>query len=188
MKFVFLSALTVSALCGAATAASATSASIAYGSDWAVSCYRSAEARLANERTLAVCTQAINDENVTFDDLVATYVNRGIIHLLSGRDDQATADFDTAIRLRNDMAEAWLNKGVSGLNLGRSAEALQYAQKALDLQVENQALAYFVRGLAREDSGDIAAAYSDLMTAQRLAPAWKEPKVELARYRVVRKS
>ena len=185
--FVFATMAAVGSL-SVGSAASATVASVAFGSPLAVSCYRAAEERLASDQNIKTCTLALHGDTVTFDDLVATYVNRGILYLLKDQNGRANFDFETAIKLRSDMAEAWLNKGVVHLNDNQSAEALKCAQKALDLQVQNEALAYFVRGLAQEDAGHLEAAYSDLRKAQQLAPDWGEPARELTRYKVVRPS
>lgn len=176
-------------LCTCGISAMASSATLSLGSSLAQSCYRSAEARVATARNIAICTQALAEEGLHLQDRVGTYVNRGILHLIKGRYAQANLDFDAALSLQHDTPDAWLNKGISHLKAGDSREAMKLAQKALDLKVKNEALAYYVRGLAHEDSGDLASAYSDLVQAQRLAPPdWNEPALELARYRVAVKS
>jgi tetratricopeptide (TPR) repeat protein len=163
----------------------AMSATLTLGSSFAESCYHSAEARIATSRTIMVCDQALADEGLSLEDRVSTHVNRGILYLIKGRYKEANSDFDAALTLEHDTPDAWLNKGIAHLKAGDSREAMKLAQKALDLNVVNQALAYYVRGLAHEDTGDIASAYSDLVKAQQLAPKWHEPALELARYRVV---
>ena len=57
-------------------------------------------------------------------------------------------------------------------------------ERALALNTRKPALAYFVRGLANEDRGNVKAAYADLVHARDLAPDWKEPGVELQRYKI----
>ena len=187
MRIFFHVTLASTLIVGAA--ATAPAATQSFGSSYAESCYRSAEARVATARNIAVCTQALAEEGLALPDRVSTHVNRGILHLINGRFAQANLDFDAALQLRHDTPDAWLNKGISLLKAGDSREAMKLAQKALDLQVGNRALAHYVRGLAHEDSGDLAAAYADLVEAQRLAPPdWKEPALELARYRVAGRS
>ena len=176
------------AIAGAALLATSTSpaisATLALGSTFAESCYHSAEARIATSRTIEVCDRALADEGLGLEDRVSTHVNRGILYLIKGRYTKANSDFDAALKLDHDTPDAWLNKGIAHLKAGDSREAMKLAQKALDLKVGNQALAYYVRGLAHEDTGDLASAYSDLVRARQLAPKWHEPALELARYKV----
>jgi hypothetical protein len=42
-------------------------------------CFEAADAERASPGTLDVCNRALSDEPLSFDDQVATYVNRGII-------------------------------------------------------------------------------------------------------------
>ena len=63
---------------------------------------------------------------------------------------------------------------------------LPMVEKALENGTRMPALAYFVRGVANEDSGNIAAAYHDLQRARQLDPNWSEPEIELRRYQVRR--
>jgi tetratricopeptide (TPR) repeat protein len=67
---------------------------------------------------------------------------------------------------------------------GRPIDAMPLVQKALELNTRRPALAYFVRAMAHEDSGNIAGAYYDLKRAQQLEPDWKEPQIELRRFQV----
>lgn len=117
-------------------------------------------------------------------DRVGTYVNRGILWMVAGDLEQANRDFDSAIELNPNVPQAWLNKAIAQINAGNSAAALPLVERAIALRAEKQALAYYVRGIAHEDTGNVGAAYADLRAAASLAPGWKEPAVELARYRV----
>jgi tetratricopeptide (TPR) repeat protein len=112
-------------------------------------------------------------------------VNRGILYLFAGNSTLAVRDFDDAIALDPAQAEAWLDKAVAFVNAGNSAAALDLADHALKLRTHKPALAYYVRGLAFEQEGQLRDAYGSLKTAQSLDPNWSEPKAELSRYRIV---
>jgi len=124
------------------------------------------------------------EEALSPEDRVATHVNRGILRLRLARLTDANADFDRALAMDPKQAEAWLNKAVLNARFGRSVDALPMVQKALEFNTKRPALAYFVRAMAHEDSGNIRAAYHDLQRARELDPKWAEPRIELKRFKV----
>ena len=168
----------------AASASSSQASVLTIGGNFATSCYQSAKIHDARQRSIEDCDRALTEEALTTQDRVATFVNRGILHLRRINLAAATSDFDSALRLNPRHPEAWLNKAVLQVRHGRSAEALPLVTKALEFQTSKPALAYFVRAMVYEDSGNIAAAYRDLQRARDLDPKWDEPAIELRRYRV----
>jgi len=164
--------------------ASASAAIVALGNDLAESCYLAAEARNATPNNLETCDRALNEAPLSPRDRVATHVNRGVLHLNRADLRAANADFDAALAMDPNEPEAWLNKAVGHAKFGKSVEALPMVQKALDLNTRRPALAYFVRAMALEDSGNIVGAYRDLRRARALEPKWKEPEIELRRFQV----
>jgi len=155
------------------------------GGSSAQSCYFSASADRHDNAAIAECTEALQLKSLTEVDRAGTLVNRGILYMHSGRQDFASTDYDRAIALDPDQPEAWLNKAVLMVNAGNGASAIELADRALQLHTEKPALAYYVRGLAHEEQGQIQAAYADLRNAHALAPNWSEPTEQLKRYRVV---
>lgn len=158
---------------------------ITVGGTPASSCYSAAATGDASAQGLASCNQVISGEIGPFNHLVASYVNRGILRLHQKDVPGAEADFDQAIALDPAQAEAWLNKGVARYNQGDPKTAAKLFDRAIQLKTVNPALAYFGRGLAHEDIGNIKAAYADLRRASELNPGWAAPAEELKRYRVV---
>lgn len=158
---------------------------VAMGSGYAESCYHAADARIAGQAEMAACNRALTEQALDQNDRVATYVNRGILHLLRTDTSQANADFDAALALDPNQAEAWLNKAIVHARFGRPVDAMPMVQKALELKTRRAALAYFVRAMAYEDSGNVTAAYHDLKRAQALDPNWSEPQQELQRFKVL---
>ena len=155
------------------------------GGSAAQTCYVSAAERRHDQISIQECTSALDDKSLTLFDRAGTLVNRGILYLFAGNSGSAVRDFDDAIAMDPAQAEAWLDKAVAFVNAGNSAAALELADHALKLRTQKPALAYYVRGLAYEQQGQLRDAYASLQTARRLAPEWNEPRDELSRYRIV---
>ena len=180
MRTIILAA-TVAMLAGTAPVNGAV---LTMGSSYAETCYRSAESRIFRRASLDACDNALASEALMVEDRVGTLVNRGILQMLAGRLGSANRDFDEALALDPTEPEAWLNKGIARMNAGDSKSALPFLEKAIELQTAKPQIAYYARGLAHEDTGNLKAAYADLRRAQELAPRWREPGIELARYQV----
>ncbi|HVF36747.1 MAG TPA: tetratricopeptide repeat protein [Sphingomicrobium sp.] len=162
----------------------ANAAVITVGGGYAQSCSLAAGAQDAGRQAMDSCNRALTEEALTPEERVATLVNRGILHLRRVNLREANADFDAALRLDQAEPEAWLNKAIVHARFGNATNALPLVQKALQLKTRRPALAYFVRAMALEDSGNIPGAYRDLRRAQALEPGWKEPEIELRRFKV----
>jgi tetratricopeptide (TPR) repeat protein len=165
-------------------AAQAPAHTISLGSSLAETCYKLAKAKANDQSAIAQCTAALNEPGLMQSDRVATHVNRGIVLMLADRSAEAIRDFDTAVALDANEPEAYLNKGLTHLRTGNARAALPLATRALQLHTRRPAIAYYVRGLAAEDQGDVKSAYADLRRAAAIDPKWSEPLIELQRYRV----
>ena len=163
---------------------SAAASVITVGGGYAGACYQAADAQDATADSLDACDRALAEEALLAGDRVATHVNRGILRLRRGALALADGDFDRALALDPTEAEAWLNKAILTARYRDSRDALPFVAKALENGTRRPAVAYFVRAMANEDSGNIAAAYRDLQKARSLAPKWREPVAELARFQV----
>lgn len=181
MKALFLSATAIAFL---AATTPAHGSRVTYGSTLAKSCYDAAEALRATVEARRTCDLALTEQALTHEDLAGTHVNRGILWMLSGNLDMAERDYDRALALNPNEPEAWLNKGINAFKRGNSRLALELVEKAIALRTRKPAVAFFVRGIAYEDTGNVRAAYADLQRARRLDPKWPLPAVELARYQV----
>lgn len=173
-----------------ALAASATDtpsgAVITLGSSPAAECYQAARDRAATLDTIERCDLALSS-GLRDRDQMATFVNRGVLRLVLKRFGEAESDFNAALAIDPKQPEAWLNKGVAAYSSGDSAASIRHFTQALALGTRRPELAYHGRGLANEDRGDLRSAYADFQQARTLAPKWKEPAVELARYQVRRR-
>lgn len=149
-------------------------------------CYGFAEKRSTRPEALGICSRALVMEPLNADNRAATLVNRGVIRMIHNDYSGAESDFDAAIALDPSQSDAWLNKGFLRLRTGDGSVALPFLERALQLRARRPALAYYARGIAHEQSGNIRAAYADLNRARDLEPGWTMPAEALSRYQVVR--
>ena len=163
---------------------SASAAVMSVGGPLSQNCYNAALSGDTRDQGLASCTRALNEEPLEAHDRAGTFVNRGILEMMRGKDAKADADFDSAIRLDEGLADAWLNKGFLRLRRGDGRGALPLLQSGIDRGARRQALAIFARGVAYEQMGQFDSAYADLKRASQLEPRWSMPKEYLANYRV----
>jgi tetratricopeptide (TPR) repeat protein len=156
------------------------------GSSSARLCFLAADSSsLPTNQDLGRCNSALNEEAVTPRDIIATYVNRGIVRLRRGDADGAMRDFDEALRRDPGEAEAYLNRGSALLRRERTDEAVAMYSQALEHNTRRPALAHYGRAMAYELLGNARAAYSDYRRASELDPDWGAPREDLQRFRVV---
>jgi len=180
MRASFLAAAAIFA------ASSASASVLTVGGSFAEGCYRFAESRVGTQEAVSTCDRAFTEQALTSEDQFATYVNRGIVKMHRREFSGAQADFDKAGALNPKRGEPWLNMGVLQFKQGNSRAAIALFDKALELGTGEPEIAYFGRGLAHEDVGDLKSAYADLRRAAELRPNWSQPAQELVRYQVRR--
>jgi tetratricopeptide (TPR) repeat protein len=165
------------------------SSSSVFGADAtsrARACFEAAKLRRPGPSGLDACGRALDEDGLAAPLQAATYVNRGIIHMQMDSLTAAIADFDSAIALRPETAEAWVNKGIALIRIGDDAEAARLLSHGLDLKPENPAVAHYSRAYAYEGLGRLREAYEDYGRAAALAPDWPDPAEQLRRFKVVR--
>ena len=178
--------LGAAACIAAFAAAPAGAAVVVLGNTDARMCYEAADSpMMPAARDVRRCDEALLREALSSYEVVATHVNRGILRLRRGMTDAAIADFDRAIMLDQNQPEAYLNKGAALLRRENAAEALTLFSSALERNTTRPAIAHYGRAIANETLGNLNAAYRDYTAASRIDPEWREPQVELARFRVV---
>jgi tetratricopeptide (TPR) repeat protein len=137
----------------------------------------------AHHGALANCNKALADKLMPADR-TATLVNRGIIQAAAGNIEAALADHNEALARAPGLASAHLSRGATLMQAGRFQEARADFDRALALNIDQPAIAYFNRGMANEKLGALPAAYRDYRQAQALAPDFKPAGIELARFQV----
>ena len=166
------------------TALPASAGIMTIGGSYAEGCFRAAEQHNATLESLTTCDRAFTEQALTSEDELATYVNRGILRMMRSDFGRAHMDFNTAIAMNPNRSEPYLNLAIMRFRQGKSAEALPLFSKAIELGTEVPEIAYYGRGLAHEDLGNVKAAYADLQRAVSLKPKWDAPAKDLARYQV----
>jgi tetratricopeptide (TPR) repeat protein len=177
-------------LCGAMLAAAVVSAGAAnaavlvVGSGLARGCYQAAVRESRTEASIETCDTALSQQAMSRDDRSATYVNRGIIHLNRNENREALRDFDRAVALTPNLAEAHTNRAAALLAAGDFQAAVASIDRALGMQPTEPHKAYFIRAAAYEELGNTNAAYRDYRHASELAPDWRPARAELTRFSV----
>jgi tetratricopeptide (TPR) repeat protein len=129
---------------------------------------------------------ALNGD-LTRADRTATRVNRGIVLVNRRQADAAIADFDRAIRMNPALGEAHVNRGAALMLKSEYEEAVEAITRGIGLNTEEPHKAHYNRAIAYEALGNLRAAYDDYTRASELAPEWREPRAELARFTVRRR-
>ena len=103
--------------------------------------------------------------------LRSRFNNRGVAHARSTRATwrARSQDYDQAIRLKPDYADAFNNRGIARQAKGDLDGALADYDEAIRLQPD-YADAFNNRGIARYDQGDLDGALADYNEAIRLKP------------------
>jgi len=161
---------------------------VVVGNGAARNCYLAAESQnRPNADQMNQCNRALAEEGLTAYEVVATHVNRGVLHARRGQLDLAIADFDRGMTLDANEPESYLNKGAALVRIGNPQAALPLFSMALDKNTRKPAVAYYGRGVAYEEMGNMQSAYLDYRRASVADPKWAPPREEMARFTVERR-
>lgn len=170
------------AVVGDAPAAAMTATDAARG------CFNATSGARALRKALRACDTALEDSRLVDTDRAATLVNRGIVQMQANNIAAAIADYDAAIGLVPDAAEAYVNKGIALLRLAdREADAVEQLSQGIARNPVRPEIAYYWRAMANETLGKNREAYEDYSRAAQLAPEWAEPAEQLLRFQTVRR-
>ena len=100
-------------------------------------------------------------------DREKAYVNRGLVYYNLGKDEEAISDYNRAIEINPNNPNSYQNRGVVYFKREEYELAEADWSKVIELN-PNDALAYYNRGLLYKQTGNIAAAISDLQKSQQL--------------------
>jgi tetratricopeptide (TPR) repeat protein len=181
MRQTLFAAAALAALAAAPAAAAAVSV---FGETSAHACFEAARDGRTDRGAITTCDMAIEGELLSLRDRAASLVNRGVVRLHRAEYERALSDFNAAVRLMPDLAEAHVDRGAAQIMVRDYAGAIESITRGLDLGPQDPHEAHFNRGIAYEAAGDLRAAYDDYNRASALAPDWPRPKLELARFTV----
>lgn len=151
----------------------------------AIACFRAAESEVARPDILRTCTAALESNDLTTRDQMATFVNRGIVRFRIEDFDGAIADFDAALALQPGQPDALINKGITMLAGGAPVDsALALIDQGLAAGPQRPWVGYYGRAVAHELAGRDAQAYRDYRRATELRPGWRPAQAALTRFSV----
>lgn len=130
------------------------------GATDAAQCYQNAADQFSDDT--APCDKALDNRNTLKNDRKKTLINRGIILNRRGDLNEALADFNKAIELDEEVAEAYLNRGNTWFYAQRYDDAMADYEKALALDISKPWAAWYNVGLvhdARNESEKAQEAY-----------------------------
>lgn len=180
MRLIF--AVSLLALAGAMPAQAAV---MVYGDGPEHVCYVAARSGVSLVDGLDNCNRAL-EKALVLSDRAATFVNRGVVLHLLGRENEAMQDFNESLRLVPDQADAWLNRGVTKVVLRQLPEALADIEKGLSLGPSELAIAYYDRAIVYEQMGRLTDAYHDYQKAVEISPGFLQAINALSRFVVTR--
>jgi len=108
------------------------------------------------------------------DGLIAyIYSNRGTVDASDGQFNKAVANYNRAVKLNPNFADAYNNRGISYRNLGRLKQAIADYTKAIELK-PNYTEAYNNRGVACEKLGQLERSICDYDKSIEINPKFAE--------------
>ncbi|HEX7901479.1 MAG TPA: tetratricopeptide repeat protein [Planctomycetota bacterium] len=106
---------------------------------------------------------------IALEPLAERYAARGHARFRLGRHEQALEDYDRAVRLAPDVADAWCDRGAALQAASQLDRAIADYSEAIARRPD-LARAFVLRGTARAEKGDVEQADQDFLEAQRIAP------------------
>jgi tetratricopeptide (TPR) repeat protein len=93
------------------------------------------------------------------------------------RYEEAISDYDEALRIKPDFADAYVNRGYTKLALQQYTDVISDCDAALRIKPDS-AHAYYNRGIAKHELGRTWEAKDDLQTALKLADKAKNHQLK----------
>ena len=112
------------------------------------------------DEAIAVFTEIIGLYDIEEKEKVPSYFHRGLAYREQGDYVRAIADYDKAIELQADYAQAYNNRGIVYSVQGDYVRAIADHDKAIELR-PNFSGAYNNRGVAYKGQGDYVRAIAD---------------------------
>ena len=163
----------------------AQSMSIIGGGSYARNCYMAAtlaiQMNTSSREDLQECNMAIAHGKLQRQDLLATYVNRGILHGAMEDYQKALKDYHTAIELDPNTGEVYVNLGNVYLLAKKYETAIAQYTTAIKLTLRQDHVAHFNRAMAYENNREYTNAAADYRKTIELSPAWLLPQLRLER-------
>ena len=168
--------------------AQAQSMQVIGGGSIAKECFRAsanaARTGIASSRDLITCDKALQHGSLDKINLVATYVNRGVVNVALQNYRDAAKDYNQAIRLKPDTAEAYLNRGNLWYIARQDDNALSDYDKSLELDFSKAHVALLNKGIVYESQGNLQQAKSNYLAALARFENWPSALEKLERVNI----
>jgi tetratricopeptide (TPR) repeat protein len=152
------------------------------GDPHAQACQEAAKFGDFNGTGIDMCSLALAVSLLSNHDRAATLTDRGAIRMQHKQYALAKADFDAALALDPNLANAYADRGGALIAEKRYAEAITDIDHGLSLNPDEPWKVWFNRGIADEGLKDLKTALADYQKALELKPDWAPAKVEIARF------
>lgn len=185
ISFSGLTRITLS-LCSIVFAAALQAQSVTiFGGNFAQNCYENATYSVfiseASRRDLDDCNKAIMQGRLNRRDLVATYINRGIINVQIGDVGRAEADYLTALDMSDRTPETFLNLGNLQYMMTNYHRAIADYDHAESLGFSQSHILHLNRGMALYRLGSLDEAEAEYLKALEIRPNWTRAHDQIAR-------
>ena len=155
------------------------------GSGVSKDCYEAAKyQRVSAREGEDICTKALEAELMNITNKAATYTNRGVLRMRSGRLEAALSDYDIAKQMRPEEGATYLNEGAAHILRKDYTSALVSLDKAIQLNSHDLYAAFYNRAIAKENTGDIQGAYFDFKMADELNPESDLARKQMSRFEI----
>lgn len=118
---------------------------------------------------VSLCTRAIMSGELTGDELIGAYINRGVAFRNLGEYKRAIEDYSAALKYSPNDAMIYANRANARRELGELKTALSDADRAIAIDATRPA-SFYTRGAVLESAGQYDNARKDYMMAVTLAP------------------
>jgi tetratricopeptide (TPR) repeat protein len=132
--------------------------------------------------SIRACDDAISGSALDRRDLASTYVNRSILEMSRENYAVAETNLNSALRLMPKLAEAHVDLGSTMINMKKYDEGVRETELGLALNSKEPERGWYNLGIAYEYLGNLQKAYDSYRQASTLAPAWQDPKDQMARF------
>lgn len=147
-----------------------------FGGTFAHNCYENATYSVrisdASRSDLADCNKAIMQGRLNRRDLVATYINRGIINVHAGDVGRAERDYLTALDMSDRTPETFLNLGNLQYMMTNYHRAIADYDHAESLGFRQSHILHLNRGMALYRLGSLDEAEAEYLKALEIRPGW----------------
>ncbi len=112
---------------------------------------------------------ARSDISLTARKTAKEHFNLGIMLLFNDSNAEAEQEFDKAISIKKDYADAHLSKGIALINIGQNQAALKELDKAIKIN-PRLSQAHYYKGLVHKELHDYKLAIKNLQSAVFINP------------------